>query len=224
MTTLTVLDRVANRTAPAAKAAWLDSFAPVLADLRAALRGRTPAQLAAVTGATWDAQAAVFRLRWLDTPYRLSWPAAVAYAGPSIEPAPPNIQGLFLYYFSLADGAPTAEQWLSFRELPDGWLYHKAFQSYTGDRLIQTVGEDLCRLSGAAELLQGQPLGIGDCGHAFQVLPRVRLAITYWRGDEDFAPQAQVLFDAAASHYLPTDGLALLGSNLVKRLLTTPCE
>ena len=45
------------------------------------------------------------------------------------------------------------------------------------------------------------------------------MAVTYWRGDEDFAPQAQVLFDAAASPYLPTDGLALLGSNLVTRLL-----
>ena len=202
----------------------MDSFAPVLADLRSTLQGRSVDQLAAATGATWDRHAGEFRFCWLDTPYRMTWPDAVVFAGANGEPAPANIQGLFLYYFSLADGVPAANRWISFRELPDGWLYHQAFQSYTGDRLIKAVGEELCKLSGAAEALNGQPLGIGDCGHAFQVLPRVRLAVTYWRGDEDFGPQAQVLFDAAASHYLPTDGLALLGSNLVKRLLTTPCE
>ena len=224
MMTPTVLDRTVNRTAPAAKAAWMESFTPVLADLRSALLGRATEQLAATTGATWDEHTGEFRLCWLDIPYRMTWPDAVVFAGANGEPAPANIQGLFLYYFSLADGVPAANRWISFRELPDGWLYHQAFQGYTGNRLIQAVADDLCRLSGAAEALGGQPLGIGDCGHAFQVLPRVRLAVTYWRGDEDFGPQAQVLFDAAASHYLPTDGLALLGSNLVKRLLTTPCE
>jgi hypothetical protein len=224
MMTATVLERTKNRTAPAARRAWMTSFTPILADLRAAMLDRSPEQLAAMTGASWDAAVGEFRFCWLDTPYRLTWPALVAYLAAGGEPCTPNLQGLFLYYFSRANGAPAAERWISFRELPDGWLYHQAFQSYTGDRLIQAVGEDLCKLSGAAEVLGGTPLGLGDCSHAFQVLPRVRLAVTYWRGDEDFAPQAQVLFDAAASNYLPTDGLALLGSNLVRRLLTTPCE
>lgn len=224
MTTSSIQGNFVSRTVPAAKAAWMDSFTPVLADLRSALQGRSAPQLAELTGAVWHAEAGEFHLCWLDTPYRMSWPEPVVYAGAASEPCPPNIQGLFLYYFVMADGTPPAGRWISFRELPDGWLYHKAFQSYTGDRLIQAVGDELCRLSGAAEALGGAPLGIGDCGHSFQVLPRVQLAITYWRGDEDFAPQAQVLFDVAASHYLPVDGLALLGSNLVKRLLTTPCE
>jgi len=224
MTTATILERTKNRTPPAARQAWMSSFAPLLADLRTALAARMPTELAAMTGASWDAAASEFRFCWLDTPYRLTWPGLVAYLAASTEPCTPNLQGLFLYYFSRANGAPAADRWISFRELPDGWLYQQAFQSYTGDRLIQAVGEDLCKLSGPAEALGGQPLGIGDCGHWFQSLPRVRLAVTYWRGDEDFAPQAQVLFDAAASNYLPTDGLALLGSNLVRRLLTTPCE
>ena len=76
-------------------------------------------------------------------------------------------------------------------------------------------------LPAAAETVGGVKIDVGDCGYAFQVLPRVQLAIVYWLGDEEFPPQAQVLFDAAASHYLPVDGLALLGSDLVRRLLKT---
>jgi hypothetical protein len=46
----------------------------------------------------------------------------------------------------------------------------------------------------------------------------VRIAVALWPGDEDFRSRASVLFDAAASHYMTTDGLALLGAGLARRL------
>ena len=54
---------------------------------------------------------------------------------------------------------------------------------------------------------------------AFDLLPRVSVAVVYWAGDEELPPNAQVLFDAAASHYLTTDGLAVLGHHFMHRLL-----
>jgi hypothetical protein len=47
----------------------------------------------------------------------------------------------------------------------------------------------------------------------------IRLACALWPGDEDFPSKASILFDASASHYMPTDGLALLGSGLARRLI-----
>jgi hypothetical protein len=43
--------------------------------------------------------------------------------------------------------------------------------------------------------------------------------VTYWLGDEDFPSSCKILFDASASHYLPIDGSAILGSMLVRKLL-----
>jgi hypothetical protein len=37
----------------------------------------------------------------------------------------------------------------------------------------------------------------------------------YWLGDEDFPSRTSILFEDTASHYMPTDGLAILGSHLV---------
>jgi Domain of unknown function (DUF3786) len=51
------------------------------------------------------------------------------------------------------------------------------------------------------------------------VLPRLQLAIVWWAGDEDFPPQARVLFEDTAPHYMSTAGLAILGSQLVGQLL-----
>ena len=50
-------------------------------------------------------------------------------------------------------------------------------------------------------------------------MPRLPLAAALWPGDEDLPGRAAILFDASASHYLTTDGLALLGSGLASRLL-----
>jgi hypothetical protein len=72
----------------------------------------------------------------------------------------------------------------------------------------------------AAQSLGGIHLtGLPGVAYAFLPLPRIRLASILYPGDEEFPARASVLFDAAASHYMTTDGLALLGSGLVGRLI-----
>ena len=47
----------------------------------------------------------------------------------------------------------------------------------------------------------------------------IRLAGVLWPGDDEFPARASVLFDAADSEYMTTDGLALLGRGLAGRLI-----
>jgi hypothetical protein len=204
---------------PQGREAWAESFQPVLQELRERVQVRRPDQIAQASGATWQAEDATFRLDWLDTAYRITWPTLIAYPAGGEQPCAADVQGLFLYYLDRADGAPLANRWIAFRELRDGWLYHQAFQGYTGNLLVQKLQNDIGTFARAAERIGGRPEPIGDAGYAFTALPRVMLAVVYWLGDEEFAPTCQVLFDAAASHYLPIDGLAMLGSRLIRRLL-----
>jgi len=72
----------------------------------------------------------------------------------------------------------------------------------------------------AARELKGAAIpALAPLAFAFQPLPRVRIACALWPGDDEFPTRASVLFDAAASHYMPTDGLALLGAGLARRLM-----
>jgi hypothetical protein len=129
---------------------------------------------------------------------------------------------IMIYYLHTADGSPFADRWIGFRELPDGGFYHQAFQGYSGDLLAHELGETPQAFTNAAHALSGWPLtSLAPHAFAFQPLPRVRVAAALWPGDEDFPSKASILFDAAASSYMPTDGLALLGSGLVHRLLRT---
>ena len=65
----------------------------------------------------------------------------------------------------------------------------------------------------------GSPLSFGDSAFAFEVLPRLYMAIIFYQGDEEFPPAVSALFDSAASHYLPTEDLAILGGMLTGKLL-----
>ncbi len=209
-------------TSEEARQSWLASLEPKVGELRQAVRQVPPRQLADRTGAFFkagDGDRGALWLRYLGREYRLTWPELVAYPEGSDEPCPANLQGLFLYYLHTADGTMPTGQWMAFRELPDGRFYTQAFQGYTGDRLAKVVGNDLEPLIRAARKLGGFRLDFGDVAFRFDVLPRIPLALVYWRGDEEFLPSARVLFDSTASHYMPTDGLAVLGSRLIDLLI-----
>jgi hypothetical protein len=128
--------------------------------------------------------------------------------------------GMLLYYLREADGIPMSDKWIGYRELPGGNFYSQAFQGYSGDRLAKAYGERPEDYAQAARELDGIHLdGLPGVAYAFLPLPRIHLATILYPGDEEFAARASVLFDAAASHYMTTDGLALLGAGLVGRLI-----
>ncbi len=151
--------------------------------------------------------------------YVVRWPELVVTDEASGEACPEEVQALVLDYLARADGSPPTGRWLGFRELPHGGFYWQAFQGYSGDDLVRSLVGDIAAFRRGAERLGGSPLPLGDAAHAFRALPNVPLAVVWWDGDEEFPPKAAVLFDAVAPRYLPTDGLAILGRMLCRRLI-----
>jgi hypothetical protein len=216
-----------------------------LAELRARVREISPEQLAFATGSRYRSEAkgdmatrntpfssqdssctGTFCLHLWGEPVDLSFPELLARFSPSGSPLPALLQALLLFYFSESAKQPPSDRpdfqagWISFADLPNGRFYNQAFQGYTGDELVKAFGNDLTAFQQAARLASGKPVEIGNAAaFAFQALPRLALAIAYWPGDEDFLPSCQILFEAAAGTYLTTDGCALLGSGLARRLL-----
>jgi hypothetical protein len=131
----------------------------------------------------------------------------------------PLMEGLILTYLRTGDGTPVAGKWINFRELPDGNMYHHAFQSYASNMLSKHWGNNIQGFITACRILGGQPMDYGDACFAMPLLPRILVAPLYWTGDGEFSPKASILFDANVHHYMITAGLAVLGSKLVQRLL-----
>jgi hypothetical protein len=205
---------------PAQLKEWVDRLAPVAEAARETLAGAGEAALAERSGCRRDADGDLHLDLFGQELTVSSGDFVVRHAG-SGEPTSSFTASLILTYLSWADGSPPSGRWIGFRELPDGMFYTSAFQSYSGDRLVRELPAGVAAFRSACEALGGQGIGIGDAGYCFAALPRLDLALAYWQGDKEFGPQARVLFDDTAGHYMPTYGLAILGSQLVGRVVKT---
>lgn len=197
---------------------WIDRSAPVVEEAREMLRHRAPSELVMYSGCEQDTDGNL-RLTFFGQEYVIdSVDLTVRRIDTGDEPSS-FTQSLILAYLRDADGTPSSDRWIGFRELPEGTFYAQAFQSYTGAQLVRELEGGLEAFKDAAEAVGGEPVEIGGVGYAFDILPRIRIAVVYWQGDGEFPSQARVLFKEAAANYMPTDGLAILGSRLVRRIL-----
>lgn len=137
----------------------------------------------------------------------------------TLEPVPLRDRILILHYLLTARGAPLSDKLVTFRELPDGAVYHPTFTKRTIQPLVSNFGSDPDLLLQVAAPLGARKADFGDVGITIDAFPRVPLTIALWRGDEEFPPQGNVLFDSSISDYLPTEDVTILSEVITWRLV-----
>jgi hypothetical protein len=184
------------------------------------LRGRDPMMAAALSGAKYEkltASRGRFRLKFWEEEYIVNYPEASVCEKSGQEPSI-FIQILILHYLINADGTPSADKWISFRELPGGLGFDPAFQQHASQPLARAFGHDAEGFVKAAEALRGERLNFGSASFLFRVFPRQWVAVVLDLADEEFPAWVNILFDGAASHYLPTEDWVVVGELLSRRL------
>jgi hypothetical protein len=160
-----------------------------------------------------------FEIRMLNRDYHVSWPdLEVREVGRDEEPSY-VVQLLLLHYLITSDGISLRNQWISFRDLPDGRVYYPAFREGSEAWLLSRFGSDPGGLDSAATALGGESAELGDRGYVFWAFPRLPIAVLLWEGDDEFPPEMRILFDATAPNYLPTEDLAVIARYLTACLV-----
>lgn len=126
---------------------------------------------------------------------------------------------LVCHYLLRASGEPPKGNLITFRQIPDGHFYFDAFQRRTRDPFLTTFGHRPELFRTCAQTLGGLSADTADVAMSFQVLPRVAMQLCLWEGDEEFPPEANVLFDENIQSYLPVEDIAVLSGMLVYRLM-----
>ncbi len=126
---------------------------------------------------------------------------------------------LLCHYLLHASGEPTTGELITFRQIPDGHFYFDAFQRRARDPFLATFGRHPELFRRCAQTLAGQQVAAGDVGMAFQVLPRIVIRLVLWEGDDEFPPEATILFDANIKSALAAEDIAVVSGMLVYRLM-----
>ena len=200
-------------------------FARRLDELRRRLANSDPVTIAGncealyTPGNTHNPRDERLQLAYWSKPVTIACSEWVAFPEGGDQPLPAFDQALLLYYLTTADGLPLAGEWIAFSELPDGRFYNQAFQGYTGAELGAPS-----RMTSWPSSGRRRPWAGSASRSVMRLSPFGRCRACpcwpyYWQGDEEFPSTCQVLFDAVASHYLPTDAYAILGSALTRKLI-----
>ena len=152
-----------------------------------------PAEVTArLTDTKWDGKE--FYVNLLGREYAISHPeyAIRAVDGGKVPPLP--TQTFLLRYLLESRDLPWEGQWKTFRERPWGEMY---IQPYTGrvlTRAAYSFGTKVAAFRAACEKMGAMPLKHGDAGYQFDLIGGYRMQVIVWEGDEEFPPNAQVLY------------------------------
>ena len=199
----------------------IDDYKTAIALAVAALKEINPKRLENRTGAQHfvDSSQEGLIVPYFGQARRITWPEVRVTPDDGTGEISLPEQVLILHYLLNASGEPLTGRTIDFRQVPEGGFYWSAFVSRAQKPLLEAFGPDLPLYVKVAATLGGDPLPLGDAAARFMAFPRVPITHVLWGGDEEFAPEASILFDAAIPGYLPTEDIAALSGASVYRLM-----
>ena len=156
-------------------------------------RGLNPEEATArLSDVRWDGKE--FTVRLLGRDFAISHPdyAIRALDDGAIPPLP--AQTFLLRYLLESKDVRWGGEWKTFREMPWGEMYIKPYTGRVLTRAAFTFGTRVAAFQAAAEKMGGLPLPNGDAGYQFDLIGGYRMRILVWEGDDEFPPNAQVLY------------------------------
>lgn len=162
-------------------------------------------------------------INYLNQPYHIALPDVEI----SLEDSPDFIgmevplkdKILILHYFAGAKGTPATGILIAYKQLVGGISYFPAFSQRAIAPFVNHFGKNPELLIKAAAKLGGREVDYGDVSVSVNAFDHVPITLVLWRGDEELAPNGNILFDANISDYLSTEDVTVLSETIIWKLV-----
>ena len=177
-----------------------------------------PQEASARTGAAFDGEA--FTLRLVNAEYRITWPRYTITADREDAFALKSLPGQTFLLRWLLEGkqVPARGQFKTFREMPWGELYIQPFTGRCLTRAAFTFGTRVDKFAAAMEKLGAKKLDHGDAGYELELLPGFVMQLIVWEGDDEFPPNAQVLYSDNFAEGFAAEDRVVAGDILISTI------
>lgn len=128
-------------------------------------------------------------------------------------------QILIFHYLLNESSVKLTNEPISFRSLPGGDFYWEPFQSRTTVPLVKRTGNDLDGLRERLDRFDWTPVDQGDFAAQIHAIGAVGVTLVYHLGDDEFPPDATVMFDGSIKHAFNAEDAAVLASRVCIGLL-----
>ena len=141
---------------------------------------------------SWDGKE--FTVRLLGRDFAISHPDYAIRALDGGKELPLPTQTFLLRYLLESKAVAWNGEWKTFREMPWGEMYIKPYTGRVLTRAAYTFSFKLNAFRAAAEKMGAEPVKHGDAGYRFELVNGYQMQILVWQGDDEFPPNAQVLY------------------------------
>ena len=168
------------------------------------------------TGVKWDG--GEFYVNLLGREYAISHPeyAIRPLDGGTLPPLP--VQTFLLRYLLESKQVAWSGEWKTFREMPWGEMYIKPYTGRVLTRAAFTFGTRVAAFKAACEKLGALPLPNGDAGYQLDLIGDYQMRILVWEGDEEFPPNAQVLYSDNFAEGFAAEDRVVAGDILISTI------
>ena len=159
-----------------------------------------------------------FSLTLLSRPVTVSWPEMeTRYADDGSETAP-NIRILLGRMLMEGRLTPAHGRLLAYTDMPWGNVYAQQFRGRCILRLAGSYGNNIAGFRSACALLGGVPAESGDVSYDLPFLPGLTVRLILWEGDDEFQPQAQILFSDNTPDVFQAEDNAVVGDIILNAM------
>jgi hypothetical protein len=125
---------------------------------------------------------------------------------------------LILHYLGTTGSNPTRDEMVSFKQLPGASFYEPTYRKRGPERIARRFGQDPGLFRQACCALGWAEAELGDESCSLSIFPRLQAMVVLHRGDEEFPPEANLLYTGAIANFLPLEDVAVLAGLIASRL------
>ena len=175
-----------------------------------------PQEAADRTGTKWDGTE--FYLSLLGKKYAIAHPiyGIRPLDGQTVPPLP--VQTFLMRYLLESRKTAWLGEWKTFREMPWGEMYIKPYTGRVLTRAAFTFGTRLDAFNKGAESMGANKVSNGDAGWEFNLIGDYRMRILVWEGDDEFPPNAQVLYSDNFAQGFAAEDRVVAGDILISTI------
>jgi len=164
----------------------------------------------------WDGRE--FTLNLLGRDFAIAHPDYAIRALDDGKLPPLPVQTFLLRYLLESRDVSWGGQWKTFREMPWGEMYIKPYTGRVLTRAAFTFGTRVAAFKAAAEKMGAEPVKHGDAGYCFNLIGGYQMQILVWEGDDEFPPNAQVLYSDNFAEGFAAEDRVVAGDILISTI------
>lgn len=183
------------------------------------LADRNPEDVCRRTGSRYDKDRQCYELEvWGDAYSIYPHEHRIQRHGKDVRPVHEYLSIFMIHYLLMSPATDLENEWISEKDIPGGSTFFRGPHAIPTDLVTRTFQNDIAAFDRCCRVLRGEPVEMGDAAFRFQITERLPVVVLYWQGDEDFTPEARMLFDRSICRFLALDVVFALAVEICIRI------